>query len=182
MERTTPGPFLSNSVRSVFGGTEAFSTFSMRELFLAECGQRVHHRSTLPCPDQVWATHLRPTNRVVDAEAGDQLRALLLLEGLMTDTFRQITDDLRQRIHAGGLAPGAVVPSELTLGLTHPDMVIVTTTQSTRRDHHRFLHGELGLLGTRATPALLEPWVADPHLGDELLLANPRSGCRRRVA
>lgn len=51
-------------------------------------------------------------------------------------------------------------------GLAHPDSVVATSPLSHLDTHHRFIINELGRLGTPATATLLEPWVADPHLGD----------------
>ncbi|MCW2720001.1 MAG: hypothetical protein JWR81_3823 [Pseudonocardia sp.] len=50
-------------------------------------------------------------------------------------------------------------------------MIISTTRLSSLGSHTSFIIRELGRLGTHETASLLEPWVADPYLGDEAATA-----------
>jgi hypothetical protein len=70
----------------------------------------------------------------------------------------------------------ATFPSEvrqlLVWGLDNLDLVQPTTRltsaqmKSRPSEHASFVIRELGRLGRPETASLLEPWVADPHLGD----------------
>jgi hypothetical protein len=143
----------------------------------------------LPDPDPGLPRAWRLTDELILALARGNERELhdagaRCWPELLSSEAGAAVDVLYNVAHAHGTVQGATstykmlteafpdqVRELLAWGLAHPDMLIRTTRASARRDHQQFIIRELGRLGSRATSALLEPWVADPHLGDEAATA-----------